>query len=518
LPIGPQEAFVISRIDGIATARDIGYATGFDESFIEECLRNLEQLGAVSFLDANSTSTSTGRLRAPATIPTNIAIRSSVSPKPPSAPNEIPSDAASRTPSQSLLAPSHTVVPNAPAASSNPASSSCDLDFDRQQAILSLFSQLETLDHYRLLGVSESADKKVIKAAYYDKVKIFHPDRYFGKNLGSFRSKLEQCFARITDAHEILTSPESRAEYDLYLSSQRQSEALEQALNASITPEDLDRLEQRLARAVAPSSGHASSSPNASVEIPRSDPFVTFSAVPASDAAPSSRQLTDEDRKRALARKLRLSQPNLRVPSQSSMKSVSVPPRDQMAEQLRRQLEHGRRVAGTGQLAALLSDADAAVASGDPIRAAKALRTAQSLAPGDPNIGRKLAEAQALAAATLADTYVKQGEYEEKGGRWDAAARSYERAAYSKPLASTWEAAARCLLEGGGDLRAASEHMRKAMVLEPGRAASHLLLGRIFMAARMPSSALAELDRARSLDPNNDTVVALLKRLERESH
>jgi curved DNA-binding protein CbpA len=392
------------------------------------------------------------------------------------------------------------------------------LDFERQQAILSLFSQLESLDHYRLLGIPENADRKIIKAAYYEKVKIFHPDRYFGKNLGDFRGKLEQCFARITDAHEILTSAESRAEYDQYLASQRQSEALEQALNATITPEDLDRLEQRLAQAVDSGPLHSSSNPSIPKEICPSDPVVTYSAAPTSDVSPSSRQLTDEDRKRALARKLRLSQPNLRVPTQSSMKAVSVPPRDQMAEQLRRQLEQGRRVTGSAQVANLLGDADAAMAGGDPVRAANALRAAQSLAPGDPTVGRRLAEAQAQAAAALADTYLKQGEYEEKGGRWEAAARSYERAAHSKPLASTWEAAARCLLECGGDMRAASEYMRKAMTLEPGRAASHLLLGRIFLAARMPSSALAELERARSLDPNNDTVMALLKRLERESH
>ena len=38
-------------------------------------------------------------------------------------------------------------------------------------------------------SIDAGADKKAIKAAYFELVNDFHPDRYFGKNLGSFKPK-----------------------------------------------------------------------------------------------------------------------------------------------------------------------------------------------------------------------------------------------------------------------------------------------------------------------------------------
>jgi tetratricopeptide (TPR) repeat protein len=227
--------------------------------------------------------------------------------------------------------------------------------------------------------------------------------------------------------------------------------------------------------------------------------------------------LTEEERKKALARKLRLSQPNLRLNIPSSVSPPSIPPKEQIAEHLKRQYAQGRQSTNLGHLQELLSDAERALEKGDPVQASNHLRAAQSIAPNDPRVAERLAETQSQAATALASTYLKQAEYEEKSGRFDAAARSYERAARGLPQANSWESAARCLLEAGGDLRSAGEFAKRAIALEPERPSSHLLLGRIFIAARMRSSAVAELERARSLDPNNDTVTSLLKRLERES-
>mgnify|MGYP003338887439 CR=1 FL=1 len=53
-----------------------------------------------------------------------------------------------------------------------------------------------------------------MKKAYYVAAPEFHPDRYFGKNLGSFKAKMEAVFARITLAHDVLTARERRVEYD----------------------------------------------------------------------------------------------------------------------------------------------------------------------------------------------------------------------------------------------------------------------------------------------------------------
>jgi tetratricopeptide (TPR) repeat protein len=44
-----------------------------------------------------------------------------------------------------------------------------------------------------------------------------HPDRYFGKRLGSFKQKMEQVFARVTVAYDTLSKNKTRAEYDARL-------------------------------------------------------------------------------------------------------------------------------------------------------------------------------------------------------------------------------------------------------------------------------------------------------------
>ncbi|MFO0659332.1 MAG: DnaJ domain-containing protein [Polyangiaceae bacterium] len=91
-----------------------------------------------------------------------------------------------------------------------------DLDAGKQQAILDLFSRLDSLDHYEVLGVDRNADKKALKNAYYRLANEYHPDRHFRKRLGSFKAKLEAIFKRITQAHDVLTS-DARLAYDLEL-------------------------------------------------------------------------------------------------------------------------------------------------------------------------------------------------------------------------------------------------------------------------------------------------------------
>lgn len=94
-----------------------------------------------------------------------------------------------------------------------------ELDLERRRYVVEVYARLETLTHYELLGVPRTADKKAIKRAYFQLVTVIHPDRYFQKRLGSYKSKLEAIFVRMTTAHETLLSPASRAAYDASLGS-----------------------------------------------------------------------------------------------------------------------------------------------------------------------------------------------------------------------------------------------------------------------------------------------------------
>lgn len=90
-----------------------------------------------------------------------------------------------------------------------------DLDVDRRKAILFAEAKLGEWTHWELLGLPWNASVEAVRAAYIDQVKIFHPDRYPGKRLGSYRARLERVFRRVTEARDVLTTEERRAAYVL---------------------------------------------------------------------------------------------------------------------------------------------------------------------------------------------------------------------------------------------------------------------------------------------------------------
>ena len=89
-----------------------------------------------------------------------------------------------------------------------------DLAQEHRTYVLEVYPRLATLSHYELLGVARDADKKTIKRAYFHLAAIVHPDRHFGKKLGSFKPKMEALFARLSEAYETLADAERRARYD----------------------------------------------------------------------------------------------------------------------------------------------------------------------------------------------------------------------------------------------------------------------------------------------------------------
>jgi curved DNA-binding protein CbpA len=92
-----------------------------------------------------------------------------------------------------------------------------DLDVEKRRYIADAHARLAQLTHYELVGVPRTADKKEIKRAYFQLATVLHPDRYFGKKLGSYKPKMEALFARLSLAVETLTDRDKRAAYDARL-------------------------------------------------------------------------------------------------------------------------------------------------------------------------------------------------------------------------------------------------------------------------------------------------------------
>src|SRR5580765_90772 len=68
-------------------------------------------------------------------------------------------------------------------------------------------------DHYEVLGVPRAATIEQIKESYHMLARRFHPDR-FHQQSADLRNRIESAFARIAQAHEILSDALKRDDYD----------------------------------------------------------------------------------------------------------------------------------------------------------------------------------------------------------------------------------------------------------------------------------------------------------------
>ncbi len=88
-----------------------------------------------------------------------------------------------------------------------------DVDVERRKEILFAEAHLARWSHWEVLGIPWNAPLSAAKAAYLEKAKVFHPDRYAGKRLGSYRARLERVFRKITEARDVLADDLRRAAY-----------------------------------------------------------------------------------------------------------------------------------------------------------------------------------------------------------------------------------------------------------------------------------------------------------------
>ena len=88
-----------------------------------------------------------------------------------------------------------------------------EMEDERKKEVLDLERDLERKNHFEVLGLAAGASPEDVKKAFYELSRKFHPDRYYNKNLGSFRSRIEGLFKRISEAHRTLTDEGKRAEY-----------------------------------------------------------------------------------------------------------------------------------------------------------------------------------------------------------------------------------------------------------------------------------------------------------------
>jgi curved DNA-binding protein CbpA len=111
-----------------------------------------------------------------------------------------------------------------PAPLSTPRTSPVTEPTRQGAAVTELHAELSALEdrlagtHYEVLGVPQDASVSVIQNAFFGLAKKWHPDRLRAE-VSDLKEQVTRVFARISEASQALSDPESRRRYDQTLSS-----------------------------------------------------------------------------------------------------------------------------------------------------------------------------------------------------------------------------------------------------------------------------------------------------------
>ncbi len=389
-----------------------------------------------------------------------------------------------------------------------------DITEDIQAQVLEAFHRTDKLNHYERLGVAIDADPTEIRKAYFALSKTFHPDAYYGKQLGSFQSKMEVVFRKITDSYDAIGRPKKREAYDRYLRQQMAVRAAEQ---------QIDRVEERaqaMARALTKepvAQRHSAPAPSPNQWMPTEAPKPVGTASPASAVVPGSPEHARMERKRELLE--RRLKGKARQQPKGPARSIPVPTarvgKKAALRDLTRSLKHTAVLTGGVDRAQHhIENARIAELEGDLAGAATALRMAIALDSSSRELQQQYRRVNSNLRIQLVDIHRQQAKYEEENNMWAAASISWAKVAEAAP--DDPEAprhAAKALLAAGGDLRKARDFAQHSLELKADSLDTRLLLARIYIDAGMNQSAENELKEAAKLDPGHEMVKNLRKQL-----
>jgi hypothetical protein len=242
----PTDGFVLSRIDGTLSARELVGLIPLPAEDTEKSLLGLLCTGAVDIAPDRPAPR-----RAPA--PAAVAPPEPAAAPPPAAPAAA-EPATTSPPAAPALPP-----PAAPAAAepeTPPPAPSGPSPEDVRRLILETYASLLQRDHFELLGVTPAATVVELRAGYARLARILHPDACRDAVLADVSEQREEVFLRVCQAYETLRDPEARAAYEAHLRRRKRQPAPSDTpagipFTPSIPPPPAPSLEERMEEAIA---------------------------------------------------------------------------------------------------------------------------------------------------------------------------------------------------------------------------------------------------------------------------
>lgn len=455
LPLSNIEGYVFSRLDGVLTVDDLCSAVGLEHEEISRIISKLVDLEAVDVLEYSEVDDGAPFVHGE------------------------PDDAG----------------PAAAAKSSVPPEEVGDLAPEVRQLLNTMRIRLENANYYEMLGVPPISDRAAIRKAYFDLSKKLHPDTYFGKNLGKYRSIMEDVFGRLTEAYETLSRKDRREKYDEYIGDQIRAWEMERRLRgeeveATPVPRDEDVASKPAATPVRPPP-----SPRPAVKLGEETAF--------------HRKIRRERGRQALMKLIHLAPTTGPVKAETAVKAV--------ASSI---VLEAPRAGASADVALAYRYAKAGVEAlelNDLTTAMSFLQLAKELAPRDQSIQAAEEKVRVKAQTVLSNTYERQGRYEEEAGHYLQAAVSFSKALDIKgDDHALMHRVAVNMLRGDGNYDKARDLARRAVKSQPENVQYRLTLAEIYLKKGWESDSMRELEMARQIDPQNERVTRLLRAVGRE--
>lgn len=222
LTLTAQEGFVLSRLDGHTSLRELILMIGLPADETVAILQRLRKLGALlregelPELVAARTARARDAAQARPAAPGGRTSQPDRAPAQATARSQPLTGQAQGTPAPALDDAELDAEERAAMAEAN------DLGERERRRILAMRRQVGRVDYFTLLGVPQDVSKRDLQRSYFRLSKEFHPDIYYAKNTGSFGPWLALVFETLSKGFETLRDAKSRERYQSTLAGREQ--------------------------------------------------------------------------------------------------------------------------------------------------------------------------------------------------------------------------------------------------------------------------------------------------------